>query len=279
VRIGVRAAARASGLLCLLWAGTARAQGTTVLAPEASDAKAREVIEQSIQALGGAAYLGVRDISSVSRIGQFGHSGAVTGYEVLYDFKILPDKDRLEISKKRNIINVWNGDDAWTLDRGGVSDGPVGAVERNQEALHKSVNHLFRFRLRDPEVVLRYAGLDMVDLKQVDWVEASDAQRYTLRIAIDHATHLPVRAVCTWRDPKTREQTEEIEYFSDYHSIQGVMTPLQDFRERNGLQTYQLFTLEVKYNTGLSPDLFTRQSLEEKWAHTGKGKKGTEEKP
>jgi hypothetical protein len=274
---------RRSGFLVIaaLVACAARAQDTrdtTILPPSESAVKAKEVIRQTIQALGGQAYLSVRDITMTARYAQFGHSGDVTGYVKIFDFVILPDKDRTEYSKKRNIISLWNGDHAWELDRGGVLESPADVVEKNKADLRKNIDHLFRKRMNDPGITFRYGGMDMVDLRQVDWVEVSDSGLYTTRIAIDHVNHLPIRSVYISRDPVTRERNEEVEYYSNYHSLQGVMSPLQIFRERNGLQVYQLFIEELKYNSGLSEALFTRESLEERFSQLNKGKKDKKEK-
>jgi hypothetical protein len=111
-----------------------------------------------------------------------------------------------------------------------------------------------------------------VDLKFVDWVEASDADRFTTRIAIDHSTHLPLRAVFLYRDSDTGDPVEDRDYFSNYRPIQGVMTPMQIAHEHNGYQSSQMFFEEVKYNTGLDDSLFTREALDRLASKKGKGK-------
>jgi len=113
-----------------------------------------------------------------------------------------------------------------------------------------------------------------VDLKQVDWIEIVDRDRRTFRIALDRETHLPVRTVITTRDPVTRERTEESTYYSNYHVEQGIQTPFQVGRDRNGIKSFQAFYYGCSYNTGLTDELFTRASLEKRFAEVGKkGKK------
>jgi len=241
--------------------------------PEQSAAKAKELIRQTIQALGGQAYLGVRDATCSGRFAQFGHSGDVTGYEQFFDYTKLPGKDRTEFSKKRNVIQVFNGNQGWELDRGGIQDASPDSVAEFQEGQKKDLDYLFHYRLNEPGMIFRYGGGDIVDLKEVDWVEVVDRERRTIRIAFDRATHLPTRAIYITRDPTTHERSEEVEYFSNYHPIQGVLTPFQVERERNGIKTFQLFLHDCQYNTGLSDALFTRASLEERWAKVSKGKK------
>ena len=65
---------------------------------------------------------------------------------------------------------------------------------------------ILRYRLSEDGIVLRYGGDDIVDLKEVDWVEISDHEARTVRVAIDRKTHLPIRTDVTTRDPKTNEK-------------------------------------------------------------------------
>lgn len=252
----------------------ARAQNPDVLMPEQSAAKAKELLQQAIQALGGPAYLGVRDSSCTGRLSLFGHSGDLTGYETFRDYWKLPDKNRTEYAKKGSIIDVYNGNQGWTLDKGGVQEESAAAIDDFQEQIKKDIDNLLRFRLKEEGMIFRYGGSDVVDLKQVEWVEIVDRDRRTFRIALDHSTHLPIRATVTTRNPTTRERAEEVNYYSNYHPERGVQTPFQVTRERNGLKVYQVFFYGCEYNTGLADELFTRASLEKRWSEVAKkGKK------
>jgi len=244
-----------------------------VLAPDASAAKAKQLIQQAIQALGDQAYLGVHDAYCEGRLAQFSSQGELSGYERFYDFWLLPDKNRTEYSKKRNIIETYNGDQGWVLDKAGVEVASADSVDSFKENLYRSADYLFRFRMDEPGLNFRYAGSDIVDLKRVDWVEVSDRERRTLRIALDQKTHLPRRVVSTVRDRATRQRLEEAEYYSNWFNLQGVMTPKQVTREHSGRTVYQVFYDTCKYNTGQQESFFTREALEQRWAELSKGKK------
>lgn len=264
------------GLLVALLATLASldgAQSPEVLLPEQSAAKAKALIQQAIRALGGPAYLGVRDSDCAARLSLFGHAGDLTGYETIRDLWKLPDKNRTEFSKKGNIIEVFNGNQGWTLDKGGVQEAPAAAVDDFQEALKKDIDNLLRFRLNEEGMIFRYGGSDVADLKQVDWVEIVDRDRRTFRLALDLSTHLPIRAIVITRNPTTRERTEEVNYFSNYHPEQGVQTPFQITRERDGRRVYQVFFSGCQYNAGLPDELFGRASLEKRWSEVAKKKK------
>ena len=249
-----------------------------VLLPAQSTAKAKELVQQTIEALGGAAYLNVKDASCSGRLAQFTSQGELGGYVKIWDYSLLPDKNRTDYYDKRNIIEVHSGKDAWSLDRGGVTEMPVGEGETFLEGLKKDIDTLFRYRLKEDGMVFRYGGSDVVDLRPVDWVEVQDSDRRITRIAIDKATHLPLRALYITRDAETRRRIEETAYFSNYFAVSGVQTPKQIARDRNGRKVFQVFWIDCQYNTNLLPSFFTRQALEEQFAKVGKKGKDNKKK-
>jgi hypothetical protein len=266
----------AASLLALLGLAAPRhaaAQDDQFLMPEQSAAKAKQILQEAIVALGGNTYLNVHDSTCTGRLGQFDHSGELTGFGHFIDYEVPPDKERQENLPKRNIIEIYNGDKGWDLDRGGVSEAPQVDLVDFVEGNKKDLDNILRYRIHEPGMIFRYAGPDVVDLKQVDWVELVDSDNRTIRIAIATATHLPVRKVVDTRDPKTRRKSEEIDYYSNYHPLEGIQTPFQITRERNGIKIFQVFFDKCDYNTNLPESLFTRASLEERWAKVGKKEK------
>ncbi len=249
-----------------------RAQDDQVLLPEQSAAKAKQLIQEMIQALGGSAYLNVKDSTCTGMLGSFGHSGALSGYDNFWDYVKFPDKDRTEFSKKRNQIQITNGKQGWVLDRGGVSEEPASQLADNQRELQVDLDYILRYRLNEPGMIFRYDGPDIVDLKEADWVELDDPQGHQIRIAIAKLTHLPIRKEVAMRDPVTHMRTEEVDYYSNFHSVDGITMYFQQTHIRNGLKVFQVFynANGCKFNTGLQDSLFTKESLDERWAHIDK---------
>jgi hypothetical protein len=250
-----------------------------VLTPDQSSAKAKQILQQAIAGLGGPAYLNVKDITVEAKLGQFDHSGQLRGYAKIIDIAIPPDKDRTENLPKRNIIEVRNGDKGWDLDRGGVSEATITDMATSQEDTKKDIDNILRHRIHEPGMIFRYGGLDVVDYEESDWGELVDSENRTFRIAISRSSHLPIRKVVDTRDANTRMRSEEIEYYSNYHPINGIQSPFQITRERNGIKIYQVFFDKFEYNTGVSPELFTKESLDERWEKVGKKEKKPKEKP
>ena len=146
--------------------------------PEQNVAKARQLLGQLVDALGGPAYLEARERECDGRRAQFGHNGELTGFIDFKDYWRYPDKHRIDYSKKRNIIDMFNGDEGWTMDRGGVSEEPAGAVSDFQALVKYGVDSLLRTRLKDPSLNISYAGVGIVDMRQIDWVEVTEPEQH-----------------------------------------------------------------------------------------------------
>jgi outer membrane lipoprotein-sorting protein len=250
-----------------------------ILTPDQSSAKAQKILQQAIAGLGGPAYLNVKDITIEAHFSQFDHGGESHGTVKILDIAIPPDKDRTENLPKRNIIEVRDGNKGWSLDRGGVSEATVTDIATSQEDTAKDIDNILRNRIHEKGMIFRYGGSDVVDYQECDWIELVDSDNRTFRIAISRSTHLPIRKVVDTRDANTRMRTEETEFYSNYHPINGVQSPFQITRERNGIKIYQAFIDKYDYNTGVSPSLFTKESLDERWDKVGKKEKKTKEKP
>ncbi|HVS89287.1 MAG TPA: hypothetical protein VHF01_13840 [Candidatus Acidoferrum sp.] len=253
------------------------AQNPDTLLPEQSAAKAKQILQQLIDALGGARYLHVRESDCEGRLARFGHNGELTGYTNFKDYWGYPDKNRTDYSKKGVIINLYNGDQGWTLDRGGVSELPAPAVVDFQELVKKDINNLLRFRIKEPDMIVRYGGQDIVDLKTVDWVEITDPELRTFRLAVDRSSHFFVRTMIITEDQTTRERSVETSIYSNFQPIEGVQTPLQITSDRDGRRISQVFFTSCKFNPGLGDDFFTKAALEKRFSEVG-SKKYKEEK-
>jgi hypothetical protein len=252
--------------LAIFCAPAARAQNPDQIMPDASAAKAKAILQQAIDALGGAAYLNVHNSDCTGRFAQFQHSGDIGGYIQMREYREMPDKSRVEYDPKAVIIDVYAGDKGWSLDRGGVSDVPAADMADYQEQLKIQTGNVLRNRMNDSTLFFRYGGSEVVDLKEADWAEIGDREGHTLRIAIGRSDHLPVRSVLLQRDPKTGERIERGTYYTNYHLIDGINTPFREARFLNGRQTYQVYLESCMYNVDLPADFFTRASLEERFS-------------
>ena len=276
----------------LLAPACARAQNPDTIAPEESEARAKKILNQLVQAMGGPAYLGMKERQCDGRRAAIGHNGALAGFVQFKDTWQFPDKNRTDyVAHSRNtllgyiigvqdldltrgglVIQVFNGDQGWTMDRGGVSDVPGDSLEEFQAAVKRSPENLLRSGLKNPELGLRWGGLDTVDLREVDWVEISDREDRIYRLAVDRNTHLLIRSVVRVKDENTREEREDISIYTNYLPKNGVQIPMQVTRERDGRRIAQVFYDACQVNPALPADFFTREALVQRFKETG-GKK------
>ena len=266
-----------SALLAARPAQPAHAQNPDSMMPEERAAKGKQVLDQLITALGGPTYLDVRESNCEGRLAQFGHAGELAGYTNFKVYWRFPDKNRTDFSKKGVIVNVYNGDRGWTLDRGGVTELSSVAVADFQEQAKRDINNLLRLRLKEPGMTIRYGGIDVVDLRTVDWVEITDSEQRDFRLAVDRSTHFLVRTVVTLADDTSPDRSVETHIYTNYQLMDGVQTPLQITLDRNGRRINQVFFQSCKYNPGFSDDFFTRAALDKRFSEVG-GKKYKDEK-
>ena len=270
----------------------ARAQNPDMVAPEASTARAKQILAQLVQGMGGPLYMDMRNRQCDGRRAAIGHNGALAGYVQFKDSWEFPDKNRtdyiahgrntllgymigvqeLDLSHGGLVITLFSGDHGWTMGRDGVSDMPEDTVAEFQDAVRRSSDNLLRLSLKDPELGFHWGGIDTVDLREVDWVEISDQEQRVYRLAVDRSTHLLVRSVVRVKDENTGQQREDVTIFTNYRPIGGIQVPMQVTRERDGRRISQVFYDSCQINPALPAAFFTREALVQKFKETG-GKK------
>lgn len=266
------------------------AQDAQELMPEQSAAKAKELLQQVIAALGGQAYLNVRDSDCTGRVAQFGPVGDFPEFTDFRDLWIYPDKNRREYSIKRDqtvvgflmgvdglvfmpggtTVTVFNGSEGWLLGKKGVELQSDDAIKEFDDGLQTSMDAMLRKRLNEPGVEAHYAGSDIIDLKEAEWVEFSDSEHHDFRLGIEKSTHLPLRWVIATRDPETKRTSDVTTSYVQFMFQDGVRTPLNIEQYHNDVRVTQTYFSSCKYNTDVSPELFTRAALEEQAAQAGK---------
>jgi hypothetical protein len=253
----------------LLLAGVARAQNPDTMDPDQSAAKGKQILKQLVEALGGQAYLGARSQECEGRRAQFGHNGQMMGYVDFKDYRVFPDKRRIDYGKKGNIIDMFVGDGGWTLDRGGVSEEPATSVTDYEESVKRDINNLLRNRLKEDRILIQYAGTSVVDLRFVDWVEVTDAEERKFRLAVDRSSHLLVRSIVITNDETTRERSEDVSVYTNYQPKEGLQLPQQITREKDGRRVAQTFYDNCHVNPDLPADFFTKAALEKRFKEVG----------
>jgi len=266
------------------------AQNPDVWDPEKSTAKAKQLVQQAIDALGGAAFRDYEELDCTGRLAQFDHNGDRAGDANYHNYWLFPDKNRTEYvvhSTKGGLlavfvgilpvkggvfIQVFSGNEGWTMDKSGVNEAPASTVSDFQAAAKNHYRNVLLLKMNQQDVFLRYTGTTTVDLWKVDWVEITDrGEEGSIRLALDHATHLPSRIVVTSKDADTGQMDEDVTIFTNYQANDGVQIPMQVTRLHNDRRTYQSFYGSCKANPKLPADFFTKEGLERRYKES-KGK-------
>ncbi len=218
--------------------------------------KAKALLDQMIDALGGNAYLNIEDVSQEGRTYSF-HLGVSEGVGVVFwRFYKFPDRDRVELTKKRDVVYVYRGDKGFEITyKGTRSDDPktVSEFVRRREY---SLDWVIRKWLPQPGIALFYEGHTVAAEKDTEQVTIMNASNQSVTLYIDTSTHLPVKKTFSWRDLTDKQRNVEDEVFDAYRPVQGVMTPFSITRFYNGDMSSQRFLNSVTYNKGLSDSMF-----------------------
>jgi hypothetical protein len=221
--------------------------------------KARAMLDQGIQALGGNAYLNIRDMTQEGRNYSFYHGRPNSLGIVFWRFYKFPDKERIELTKKRDVIYVYNGDKGYEITyKGAHAEDPkelADYLRRRRCAL----DAVLRKWLLEPGVALFYEGQTVAEGKTVDQVTIMNAHNEGVTLYLDSSDHLPVKKTYTWRDATDKQRNVEDEVYDNYRQIQGIMTPYTVTRFYNGDMSGQRFMTAVTYNPGLSESQFEAQ--------------------
>jgi hypothetical protein len=218
--------------------------------------KAKSLIDQMIQALGGNAYLNIQDVSQEGRFYGF-HLGQSEGVGTLFwRFYKFPDKDRIELTKKRDVVYVYRGDQGFEITyKGTRSDEPKSVADYLRRREY-SLDWVIRKWLSQPGIALFYEGHTVAAQKDTEQVTVMTSSSQSVTLYIDSSTHLPVKKTYSSRDPTDKERNIEDEVYDNYRPVQGVMTPFSVTRFYNGDMSNQRFMNSVSYNKSLSDSMF-----------------------
>lgn len=235
---------------------------------QANAQKAKAIIDQTIQALGGEAYLNWKDVSTQGRGYSFHHGQPNSLGTVFWRFRKFPDKDRVELTKKRDIIQIYNGDKGYEITYKGVRDmDQKEELDAYLRRRHYSLDTVLRQWLTQPGIALFYEGQTVAAQKETDQVTIMNNKNEAVTLNIDINTHLPVKKSYSWRDPLDQQRNVEDEIFDNYRQVQSIMTPFDTTRLFNSEMAAQSFLTNAAYNQGLSESLFNPQAANSSKRH------------
>jgi hypothetical protein len=222
--------------------------------------KARALLNQAIEALGGPAFLNIHDKEEEGRTYSFHHGQSTSNGVLFWRFAEYPNKERIEVTKQRDVAYLYVGDKGYEI----TSKGPH-AVEKNdlEDYLRRrkfSLDTLLRDWINDSKVALFYDGNALAGNLPADQITLINSKDEAVQLFLDIQTHLPLKKSYTWRDPVDKERNVEEEIYDNYRLVQGVMTAYGFTRYFNGDMQTQRFVNAAHYNAGLNEAMFDPDS-------------------
>jgi hypothetical protein len=249
-------------LLCLCLSGVIGGQESS--APEASAKpqsnpdKARAVVDQMIQALGGQAYLSVQDYYAEGRAGSF-HNETLEGWSLFYRYWKWPNKERTELTKQRDIVRLYLEDQAYEITYKGIQPLSPEKDDRVKQALirrHYSLENVLRGWLSEPGILLLDEGSSISEGQMAEKITIINTRNESVTLLISPETHLPMEKRFSTRDPRYKDRDEESTIYGNWKVIQGINTPRITVIHRNGETLSQEILLNITYNTHPAESLF-----------------------
>jgi hypothetical protein len=243
-------------LLLLSCIGTAFAQQPVQNPQVGNAAKAKDIVQRAVVALGGDFYTKIFDLKQTGRGFGFYHNEA-TGVGVpftrLYQY---PDKERYDYFASGEWVVIHIGDKGYeTTFRGSRPEDPKDTADYNRRRQY-ALDRVLREWLPDPKTAFFYEGTTLIGPKQVHQVTLMNKDNLSETLFIDANTYLPVQKQYTWRDPETKQMQEEAELYDEYRPVQNVQTPFKITRMKNGEISSQRFLKTVAYNVGVGDQMF-----------------------
>ncbi|MEO6828508.1 MAG: hypothetical protein ABI164_01765 [Acidobacteriaceae bacterium] len=232
--------------------------------------KAHSLLTQTIQALGGPAFLQQNNARMQVRIARF-FRGKPTGKTLIATITSeSPNKSRLDVPRQ-HFVQLFSGNAAWEITYKGKRALPPqesdSALRMKKHALLIVLGKWFN----TPATVLIDEGPSQVERRPTEKIklvhqsndaQSNDAQANdAVTLEIDTESHLPLRLSFTWRDPRFSDRTLEVTEFDNYHVVDGIATPFTVTQTQNGEVIREMYVQKVKYNIALPPDFFDPDAI------------------
>ena len=219
--------------------------------------QARKALDAMVQALGGQAWLNMKNQVREGHIAAFFHGNPDPGTTKYWEFHQWPDHDRMELTKHRDVVEFFIGREGWEVTYRGKKALPQEMVDDHLRRRDHSIETAVKVWLNDPKTILVYEGQHLAERHLAEQVTLISAQNEAITILMDVQTHLPLRRTFQWRDPEYKDKNSDAEEYDDYHTIDGFPTQFTISRFKNDDMIRQYYLDHVSYNQTLTPDFWS----------------------
>ena len=218
---------------------------------------AHAALDRMVQALGGQAWLDMKNQEREGFIAAFFHGNPDPGTTQYFEFHQWPDKDRVDVTKHRDVVEFYVGDKGWEVTYRGKKPMDQELLDDFIRRRDHSIETAVKVWLKDPNTILVYEGQHLVERRLGEQVTLISPQNESITILMDTQTHLPLERIFQWRDPLYKDKNTDAEEYDDYHTFDGFATPLSITRFKNGEMFRQYYIKKVTYNQQLPDDFWS----------------------
>ena len=238
-----------------------RAQAT----PDAGQENARQAraaLDAMVQALGGQAWLTMKNQMRQGFVASFYQGKPSVGTTKYWEYHAWPDHDRIEFTPHRDVVQFYIGRAGNEVTYKGKAPLPQEQVDDTLRRRDHSIETAVKVWLNDPRTILIYEGQRLAARHLADQVTLISAENEAVTILMDVQTHLPLRRTFQWRDPVYKDKNLDAEEYDDYHTIDGFPTPFTITRFKNDEMTREYFLVHASYNQELPADFWSIEAAE-----------------
>jgi hypothetical protein len=239
------------------WIGTAPLiAGAQVDAAAKNAEQARTALNAMVQALGGDAWLNAKNRLLVGQIAAFFQGRPSPGTTKAYEFHEWPDRDRIDLTSHRDVVEYFLGRQGWEVTYQGKKPMQADILSEYLRRRDHSIEVAVKVWMKDPNTILVYEGQRMAERHLAEQVTLISPQNESITILMDIQSHLPLQRSYQYRDPEYHDKNTDTEEYAGYRAVDGIQTPFTITRMKNEDMQRQFFVTEVKYNQDLGADFW-----------------------
>ncbi|MBI3695710.1 MAG: hypothetical protein HY238_12840 [Acidobacteria bacterium] len=227
----------------------------------------KRLIRQCLEAVGGQAFLKMRDRVQHGRAYQFYQEQlrglAVVAIYTKYDIKPssppvgwIGVRERRDFGKNADYGSLFLEDRGYDITYRGARPYPEAYMQQYYERLRRDIFYILKYRLDEPGMIFESLGTEIIDNQPADTVRITDGDNRTVTVYLLKSSHLPVRQEYLRRDPKTRETFHEVGNYSKYRNVNGVELPMNTQLVRDEEKIFEMFSERMEINKGLEESAF-----------------------
>lgn len=221
--------------------------------------RGKQLVDEALEALGGQAFLDIRNITARGRAYSFYNSqirglARVTITDRFDEMEPNADADWLPVSRrevyteKGDYYSVFQNGKGWEVTFQGARPLGPEVLDRYRVGVRRDFFYFLRYRRNEPGLYYYHPGVEIIDNEPTNAVEITDAAGELVTLYFRQSDGLPHQQLYLRRDPQTRRPYEEKTIWSKYRNVSGATIPWNIRRERDGKRIYEQYAGEVELN-------------------------------